>query len=139
MARRLWLTLPVLVGGALFGALGEIPVAFGGRPDPELMKRSPQFSDGRFRNSAPPVEGVTNGFGNLLRELLFGEQQRKPTGPIPLVAQLPDHQADGLHITWYGHASALIEIEGRRVLVDPVWSLRASPSRLVGPRRLHEP
>ena len=42
-----------------------------------------------------------------------------------------------LNIVWYGHASTLVEIEGRRVLLDPVWSDRCSPSRLVGPRRLH--
>jgi L-ascorbate metabolism protein UlaG (beta-lactamase superfamily) len=44
-----------------------------------------------------------------------------------------------LNIVWYGHASTLIEIEGRRVLLDPVWSDRCSPSAAVGPRRLHEP
>jgi L-ascorbate metabolism protein UlaG (beta-lactamase superfamily) len=33
----------------------------------------------------------------------------------------------------------MIEIEGRRVLVDPVWSDRCSPSRVAGPKRLHEP
>ncbi len=38
-----------------------------------------------------------------------------------------------------GTRSALIEIEGRRVLLDPVWSDRCSPSRLAGPKRLHEP
>jgi len=46
---------------------------------------------------------------------------------------------DGLHITWYGHASALVEIEGRRILFDPVWSDRCSPSQQVGPKRLHQP
>ena len=33
----------------------------------------------------------------------------------------------------------MVEIEGRRVLLDPVWSERCSPSRLAGPKRLHEP
>src|SRR4030095_14763848 len=44
---------------------------------------------------------------------------------------------DGLHITWYGHSNVLVEIEGCRMLFDPVWSERCSPSRLLGPRRLH--
>jgi L-ascorbate metabolism protein UlaG (beta-lactamase superfamily) len=42
-------------------------------------------------------------------------------------------------VVWYGHSSALVEIERRRVLIDPVWSQRCSPSALVGPRRLHRP
>jgi L-ascorbate metabolism protein UlaG (beta-lactamase superfamily) len=40
-------------------------------------------------------------------------------------------------VTWYGHASVLVEVDGARVLTDPVWSRRASPSRWIGPRRLH--
>jgi L-ascorbate metabolism protein UlaG (beta-lactamase superfamily) len=41
----------------------------------------------------------------------------------------------GLRATWLGHSTVLIEIAGRRVLTDPVWGPRASPSRLVGPKR----
>ncbi|PRC57995.1 hypothetical protein C6A85_30735, partial [Mycobacterium sp. ITM-2017-0098] len=37
-----------------------------------------------------------------------------------------------------GHSSALIEVDGYRVLVDPVWSDRCSPSRTVGPQRMHD-
>ena len=44
-----------------------------------------------------------------------------------------------MHVTWYGHASSLVEMDGGRVLFDPVWSARCSPSRLIGPRRLHPP
>ena len=40
--------------------------------------------------------------------------------------------------TWFGHASALLEVDGQRVLVDPVWSHRVSPSPVFGPTRLHE-
>ena len=41
----------------------------------------------------------------------------------------------GLRATWLGHSTVLIEIDGYRVLTDPVWGPRASPSRLVGPKR----
>jgi L-ascorbate metabolism protein UlaG (beta-lactamase superfamily) len=47
--------------------------------------------------------------------------------------------ASGLRVTWFGHATALIEIDGHRVLIDPVWSQRASPSQRVGPKRFHPP
>jgi len=40
-----------------------------------------------------------------------------------------------LRATWLGHSTVLIEIDGLRVLTDPVWGTRASPSRLVGPKR----
>jgi L-ascorbate metabolism protein UlaG (beta-lactamase superfamily) len=47
--------------------------------------------------------------------------------------------ASGLRATWIGWASVLVEIDGRTVLTDPVWSERCSPSTLVGPKRFHPP
>ena len=41
----------------------------------------------------------------------------------------------GLRATWLAHSTVLIEIDGFRVLTDPVWATRASPSRLIGPKR----
>jgi L-ascorbate metabolism protein UlaG (beta-lactamase superfamily) len=41
----------------------------------------------------------------------------------------------GLRATWLGHSTVLIEIDGVRLLTDPVWGTRASPSSLVGPKR----
>lgn len=138
MARRLSLVALAALGAVLWTAR-EIPAALGGRPDPELLKRSPQFGDGRFRNLAPPIAPTAREGGGLFRELLFGGQRRRPAGPIPLVPPRLDSPVDGLHVTWYGHSSSLVEIEGARVLIDPVWSLRASPSQLIGPRRMHAP
>ena len=54
-----------------------------------------------------------------------------------MVPDLDSPPADGLRVTWLGHATALVELEGRRVLIDPVWSERVSPSQSVGPRRMH--
>ena len=41
----------------------------------------------------------------------------------------------GLRVTWMGHSSLLVEIDGVRVLIDPVWDERASPVRWAGPKR----
>jgi L-ascorbate metabolism protein UlaG (beta-lactamase superfamily) len=42
-------------------------------------------------------------------------------------------------ISYVGHASFLIQTAGLNILVDPVWSKRASPSRFVGPKRVNDP
>jgi L-ascorbate metabolism protein UlaG (beta-lactamase superfamily) len=42
--------------------------------------------------------------------------------------------ASGLRITWMGHSSLLIEIDGKRILTDPVWN-RASFVSFAGPER----
>lgn len=41
----------------------------------------------------------------------------------------------GLRITWMGHATSIVEIDGVRILIDPVWDERASPTTWSGPRR----
>jgi L-ascorbate metabolism protein UlaG (beta-lactamase superfamily) len=44
-----------------------------------------------------------------------------------------------LRVTWFGHASSLIEIDGSRILIDPVWDERASPTSWSGPKRFFAP
>ncbi len=56
----------------------------------------------------------------------------RPCDPHDAWSKAP---GSGLRATWLGHSTVLIEIDGYRVLTDPVWGARASPSRLVGPKR----
>ncbi|MEK8173205.1 MBL fold metallo-hydrolase [Streptomyces sp. M19] len=64
-----------------------------------------------------------------------------PGGPVPVypttLADLAAPAASGLRLTWMGHSSVLAEIDGRRVLFDPVWGERCSPFPFIGPKRLH--
>ncbi|QFZ22808.1 MBL fold metallo-hydrolase [Saccharothrix syringae] len=126
-----------LSAGALAWAAREVPTAMGGKPGDERVRRSPRYRDGKFHNDRPTRTMPPDGAAGTLRELLFGGQRRRPVGEVPLVRPAGDRSAEGLHLTWYGHASTLVEIDGARVLLDPVWSERCSPSPVVGPRRLH--
>jgi L-ascorbate metabolism protein UlaG (beta-lactamase superfamily) len=73
-----------------------------------------------------------------VREFLWGGERRTPGRPLAahdprsVWARRPD---SGLRATWLGHSTVLIEIDGWRVLTDPVWGARASPSTLLGPKR----
>jgi L-ascorbate metabolism protein UlaG (beta-lactamase superfamily) len=104
----------------------------------ERVRRSPQWHDGRFHNTIPTLTTPSN-TAKMLHDAFFGGQIRRPKHDIPIVNAAPSASADGLHITWYGHASTLVEIEGARILIDPIWSDRSSPSQHVGPKRLHRP
>ena len=42
-------------------------------------------------------------------------------------------------ITWVGHATLLIQLDGVNILTDPQWSPRASPVSFGGPKRLTPP
>jgi len=47
--------------------------------------------------------------------------------------------ASGLRVTWFGHSAELVEIDGVRVLIDPVWDERAAPVSWFGPKRFFAP
>ncbi len=141
-----WTALAVGAAAAAVAAIGavlavkDIPAAMGARPAGdrgERVRRSPQFRDGKFRNPVPPTVATVSG-RDIYREWRRRDASRKPAQPIPVITGMPSPARTGLHVTWLGHATTLIEIDGRRVLLDPVWSDRCSPSPLVGPKRLHE-
>lgn len=54
-------------------------------------------------------------------------------------ADTPPARVDGLRAVLVGHASFLIQVAGLNILVDPVWSDRASPFPFIGPRRVNPP
>ncbi|WP_026426016.1 MBL fold metallo-hydrolase [Actinokineospora inagensis] len=116
----------------------DIPVAMGRRPTGPRVTRSPRYRDGAFRNEAPPTPVEPGTMGSTLRSFFRDRGDRIPTGSIPVVTPAAPIDS-GLHITWHGHSTSLVELDGARVLLDPVWGERVSPSRLVGPRRLHRP
>ncbi len=133
-------------GGALAWAVRDVRSALGARHpgagDPRIT-RSAHFRDGRFHNPVPAAIVPPGTRRELLRELILGKQRRRPSATVPVVgpavgADAPA-AADRLYVTWYGHSTALVQLDGRSVLFDPIWSERCSPSRLVGPRRLHPP
>lgn len=106
----------------------------------ERTLASRQFADGVFHNTQVTPVGVQGGFLPMFGELLFGGQERRPRAPLPLErphelwAQRPD---TGFRATWLGHSTVLLELDGRRVLTDPVFGARVSPVGFVGPRRFH--
>ncbi|MFL6122412.1 MBL fold metallo-hydrolase [Actinophytocola sp.] len=140
LVRRSALLAPVgaLVGAGAFAGW-QVPVAIGGQAKGarlERMRRSPHFRDGAFHNTESARVGTPS--SGAVRDLVFGKEVRRPTRPVPLVGA-PDFatDVDGLRVSWLGHATVLVEMEGKRFLFDPVWSERVSPSTVLGPRRLH--
>jgi len=106
----------------------------------ERTLASRQFRDGTFRNTSGARDGVQGGMGPVLREWMFGKQQRRPPAPLPLVRphELWTRRPDtGFRATWLGHSTVVLELDGRRVLTDPVFGQRIGPAGLVGPRRFH--
>jgi L-ascorbate metabolism protein UlaG (beta-lactamase superfamily) len=110
----------------------------------ERARASSQFAEsGRFRNPSglgPQLDGPS---WPVMREFLFGGRKRLPPGPIAVDSPLEPWSkpwraiGSGLRVTWLGHSTTLIELDGVRVLTDPVFGQRVSPVSFSGPRRFH--
>lgn len=106
----------------------------------ERMQASPMWAGEGFRNRHPVLPGLRDPAvpRPTLTEMLCPDARRLPPGPLPADDPLEAWRrpaGSGLRATWLGHSTVLVEIDGLRVLTDPVWGLRASPTRVFGPRR----
>ncbi len=117
--------------------------SFGGSFEGERLKRmksSPEYVEGRFENT--PKQHTDS---SLIKNLKLYQQGfvREPQFEIPVVkidpASLKIAPSPGLRTRWFGHASVLAEIDGARMMTDPVLSQRVSPLVSVGPKRFHAP
>lgn len=109
------------------------------------MQASPNFRDGRFHNAGNALVPPVGSQWEAMKDFFHGAPDRQPSTPVPVMPRaemlpaLAAPPASGLRITWLGHSTLLIEIDGRRYLTDPVFSRRASPSTLFGTARFQPP
>src|SRR5215467_8420807 len=106
----------------------------------ERMRASPRWSGDGFRNLHPIRPGLRDPNVGMptLSDFMCGGNRRVPLRPLPSLSPLDAWSRkshSGLRATWLGHSTVLIEIDGVRILTDPVWGPRASPTRLAGPKR----
>jgi L-ascorbate metabolism protein UlaG (beta-lactamase superfamily) len=104
----------------------------------ERTLASTRFEGGRFRNTLGITASLDGPALPLLGEYFFGGAARTPARPLPkddprsIWSRPPE---TGLRTTWLGHSTVLLEIDGARVLTDPVFGMRASPTSFAGPKR----
>ncbi len=109
----------------------------------DKMKASPQWDEdaSRFDNRLERIDGS---WPEMVGKFFFGgSDYRELDGPLktasPTAADFTELPESGLRVTWMGHSSFLIELDGTRTLIDPIWSERASPFTWAGPKRFYEP
>lgn len=103
------------------------------------MRASARFVDDRFENVEPTTVMKASTW-ETAKHWLSGDEMRTPACPLPLVRpSLGAPPPSGLRITWLGHSTTIVEIDGATILTDPIFSERASPSRWIGPKRFHPP
>jgi L-ascorbate metabolism protein UlaG (beta-lactamase superfamily) len=104
----------------------------------ERVAACPRWDGERFRNTTPMTRGDPGVPMPKVSEFICGGERRVPLAPLPAMNPLESwthSPQSGLRATWLGHSTVLLEMDGWRVLTDPVWGPRASPSRFIGPKR----
>jgi len=121
--------------------VGLLAVAESGG-DARWLAPAPRLDNGRFVNPVGPL-----GHGTLGVRVPF--MFRRIRASFDVRAGAPVHEpadgaffrgpTDAARVTWIGHATVLVEMDGVRFLTDPTWSETASPVSFAGPPRLAPP
>lgn len=132
--RRLLSTLGI---GALIGSTGAAWASLGRSRNPYYQGPASANFDGlRFTDGRP----VTKGLRDVLRwHSERGRRELFPESYATPPADRPPASVEGARVVHVGHASFLYQLAGLNILIDPVWSERASPLRFIGPKRVNAP
>ncbi|WP_049620632.1 MBL fold metallo-hydrolase [Frateuria defendens] len=129
--------LKTCAGIAILGVAGAATYLqhplFGALPKGERLariERSPHYADGAFRNQIDtPMLTTDQSEWSMWRETIFGERGHpRPPGAIPAVKtdlKALDPARD--LVVWLGHSSYFVQLGGKRILIDPVFSTNAAP------------
>lgn len=127
-----FVTYKIVTSGTEFGADMD---------EQSLLKaqRSNQYDadQKQFRN----VPDVISSSLKTNWEDMRGNQERVPPGPFPMDTPQISAVLDsmGIKATWIGHATVYLEMDGKRIMTDPMFSERAFPVKLVAPQRFNPP
>ena len=142
MTGYILLTSLVTLGIGFF-AFFRLSTQFGGTATPinKVREKMPNhYNDGRFINLQTTDMRLSDASSfSTMKEFFFGGNDRVPAAQLPInkvsALDLASNQDDEMRITWLGHSSVLIQIDGTSILTDPMFGKRASPLPFGGPAR----
>jgi len=131
--RKLFASLGALSAGAGLGAWQTAPFRYYDGPAAGIFDGT-RFLDTQY---GMPPKGLTD----VLRWYRERERAEWPEWYPSSFADRPPPRVDDTtwRISYVGHASLLIQAGGQNILIDPVWSMRASPLSFAGPKRVNDP
>lgn len=98
----------------------------------DKLKQMPNYGTDAIENLSPtPTKPEDVSWFTMFAKFIKGNENGTPPKAMPSVQ--PDFgKADDLKITWFGHSSYLLQVDGINLLVDPVFSARTSPFQFMG-------
>lgn len=116
---------------------------FGGKPtkiQKEKYKLSQNYTEGKFVNQIPTEMSMDFRTGmSVMRDFIKGTPQSRPKSSLAVIeidsieiANMLDSKS---RVSWFGHSSFLIEMDGLKLLLDPMFSNTPAPHPALGPSR----
>jgi hypothetical protein len=140
--RGRWLIAAGVVTAIAAAGVVAIRAALGGRATGarlQRMKKSPEWQGSHFENPQPIVNDTWAALVTLFRTDPNVKPKARPSTASVEPARFAAPPSSGLRVTWLGHSTVLLEIDGHRFLTDPVWSERIGPVDFTGPKRWFPP
>ncbi|UTN02645.1 MBL fold metallo-hydrolase [Flavobacterium bizetiae] len=125
------LAIIIVLGIATFLYMQK--ATFGSLPSSKSMvqiEKSPHYKDGEFQNRiyTPTLAPGYSFWGEIQKQIFDKSVPTEPSKRIPSVkTDLKHLPADQNLLVWFGHSSALLQIDGKKILIDPIFSDNASP------------
>jgi len=130
----------LIIIGFLFINLSQ---QFGGKPSPsqiELFQNSGHYKNGVFQNETPTSMdmGFTK-FMSVLKDYIVGIPNNAPKKPLPVLPidslEIVNRPELTTRLTWFGHSAFLLEIQGKKILIDPMFGSTPAPHPWLGRSR----
>jgi L-ascorbate metabolism protein UlaG (beta-lactamase superfamily) len=129
--------LIVLTVLALFTFLFLNKAEFGKNPSGERLeriKKSAYYKNGKFQNITPTAMREKNFAVMMINYFLRKDKRVKPDEEIPAVkTDLKNLSVDEDIAIWFGHSSYLLQVDGKKFLIDPVFAFKNSLSYKINP------
>ena len=106
----------------------------------ERMKAAENFRFGKFQNAVPTKMNMKSGkMLKVMWEFMRGDDAREPKETINVTkfekSNFEKLDISQIFLSWFGHSTVLIRVDGKTFLIDPVFSERASMFSFMGPKK----
>ncbi len=116
---------------------------YGGKASSELKAEYAQnvnYENGKFLNQIPTSLNMSfREYFSVAVDFIKGDKSRTPSKPIEVLyldsTEIEQNKNSFPRVTWFGHTTLLLEIEGKNILLDPVWGDVASPIPFISTKR----
>ena len=99
--------------------------------------KSGHYNKGKFVNTRLTVMDLN--YWELIKKLMKGSPNRQPGKDILVEkidsTEIVNHEANITRLTWFGHSAFLLELDGKKILIDPMFGRSPSPHPWVGSPR----